>query len=226
MSTPQNSDFGPNLRSLGNKGKLVNLPVTPVTSKTLSSKTATVQTVTNDSLPTLPITSSSVTQQTDEREVNFSTETMSHPHVTIESFSGLPGQKGENWLKSYSNICKAVYNYNEEKVKSTFPFHLVGQAKAWYKSLPDRITSDNDELISQFVARFDGSDGGYSIGMVRQKTNESVHDYTTRFQELSNGADMPTRWLVTNYVDGLVPCLRRIVKPQELGTLDLADVLH
>jgi hypothetical protein len=99
---------------------------------------------------------------------------------------------------------------------------LVGQAKTWYESLSDSVTSDSDELVSKFIERFDGSDGGFAIGMVRQKANESVHDYTTRFQDLYNGSGMPEKWTITNYVDGLLPNLRRIVKPQELSSLEIA----
>jgi hypothetical protein len=217
MSTPQNSNFGHFLRSQpGKKTRTVNYSVTPQSRGRKNSQAANQE--------SSPIQSSSLIQppvstyNSAEEEV----EEIMHPQVKIETFSGLPGEKGELWLKRYANICKAVFNYNDAKVQSTFPFHLVGQAKTWYESLSDSVTSNSDELVSKFLERFDGSDGGFAIGMVRQKTNESVHDYTTRFRDLYNGSGMPEKWIITNYVDGLLPNLRRIVKPQELASLEIA----
>ncbi|KAL4240389.1 hypothetical protein ACF0H5_001179 [Mactra antiquata] len=154
---------------------------------------------------------------------NGATTTMAQaPKVRVESFSGTPGKKGEMWYKNYSTLMKSVFGYTYEKVKRTFMFHLTDQAKTWYQSLPDSATADVDQLLSDFCARFDGSDVGFTVGMVKQRVGESVHDYTTRFMDQSNDSEMPAKWLISTYIDGLVPSLKRIVKPHDIKTLDLA----
>jgi hypothetical protein len=143
-------------------------------------------------------------------------------NVKIVTFQGQPGSKGETWLKEYTSICKVLYNFNDEKVKLTFPFHLTGQAQAWYQSLPDETKDNKDNLVEAFKKRFDGSDGGYTLNAVRQEPNETVCDYTTRFYNLTHDKNMPDSWLISKYVDGLTPSIKRIVKPQELLSLDIA----
>ncbi|KAL4231768.1 hypothetical protein ACF0H5_009344 [Mactra antiquata] len=101
-------------------------------------------------------------------------------------------------------------------------FHQTDQAKTWYQSLPDSATADVDQLLSDFCARFHGSDVGFTVGMVKQRVGESVHDYTTRFMDQSNDSEMPAKWLISIYIDGLVPSLKKIVKPQDIKTVDLA----
>jgi uncharacterized protein YneR len=225
MSTPQNSNFGHFLRSQpGKKTRVVTDAVTPQTSKSKGRRN--IKAADQEPSPVNPLLETTAFIEEEVSEVSISEQIeiaeMSHPHITIETFSGKPGGRGDQWLKTYTNICKSFYNYNDEKVKATFPFHLTGQAKTWYRSLSDDVTNDADELIRQFKARFDGSDGGFSLGMVRQLPSESVHEYTTRFQNSMIGSDMPDKWIISTYVDGLIPSLRRIVKPQELSSLDAA----
>lgn len=145
-----------------------------------------------------------------------------HPSVTIENFSGKPGAKGEVWLKGIREILKSIYRFDDDKVNATFHLFFKEHAKTWYESLSDEIRTNRVELIRQFQHRFDGTDGGFSVAMVRQKPNESVYNYSTRYQDLANGSGMPDQWLISQYIEGLVPVLRRIVKPQELTTLEAA----
>ena len=77
-------------------------------------------------------------------------------------------------------------------------------------------------LKEVFFSRFDGSDGGYFLNAVKQKGGESVHNFFMRFQGQANGTEMPVAWLVANFVDGLLPPVKRIVKAQELTSLDSA----
>lgn len=144
------------------------------------------------------------------------------PQVKINNFSGQPGEKGKAWYERYRNICINMYAYNEAKVKSTFMFYFTGLALAWFNSLTIDIRDDPDAVLDAFINRFDGSDAGFALGSIRQRASEGVSDYYTRFLEITNDQGMPVPWLVATFVDGLAATVRRVVKPQELVTLDAA----
>ena len=236
MSTPQNSRYGLYLRSLG--GRRPEVPEeyfsTPVLSRTRSSsKKPASQESTTDPEPTIqgPISDPEPASQEPtsdpeptldlEPNVNLN-QAMAHAGVSIPTFSGRPGEKADVWLRTYTAICKNVYAYTDDRVRATFPFHLRGQAQAWYQGLPDDVMENPEDIMGRFQARFDGSDAICSIQSIRQRPAESVHDYATGFQEAAVGGGMPERWLVFSFIEGLSFNLRKIVKQQDLHDLDSA----
>lgn len=144
------------------------------------------------------------------------------PQMKLPNFSGTPGEKGKAWFQRFRHMCKNMFHYNEAKVKATFSFFLTGQALAWYNSLPEETREDPDAALALFMERFDGSDGGFALGSIKQRATEDINDYFTRFLELTNDQGMPDTWLVATFVDGLVAPVRKIVKPQELASLEAA----
>lgn len=144
------------------------------------------------------------------------------PQVKIRNFAGEPGEKGSVWYKTYKNVCCNMYGYTEAKVKATFVFYLIGQALAWYNSLSDAVKDDSDAVYDAFLQRFDGSDAGFALGSIKQRVTESVSDFHTRFMDMTNDQGMPIPWLVATFIDGLLTPVRKIVKPQELLSLDAA----
>ena len=135
MSSPVNTKYGIYLRSLG--GRRPEVPadyfLTPVTSR--SRTTPVIQEEDEMSDIQHPRLFSP-----DEEERPPATEIVMAQSmgVTITPFYGKPGERGYQWMKTYSNLCKSLYNFNEERVKMTFPFHLKGQAAAWYQTLSER----------------------------------------------------------------------------------------
>ncbi|WAR19937.1 hypothetical protein MAR_001775 [Mya arenaria] len=144
------------------------------------------------------------------------------PTVKISNFSGHPGERAEGWYNRFSNICKHMYGYTDDKVKATFSFYLTGQALAWYNSLSSEQKGNPDTTLDLFWKRFDGSDGGFTLGAIRQRQLEGVSEYFTRFLEATNDHGMPTPWLVATFIDGLVGSIRKVVKPQDLQDLESA----
>jgi len=157
-------------------------------------------------------------------------EAPAHSLVTMASglaikpsqFHGKPGDKAETWLAEFKNLCISMYRLTEDQAQPLIKFYLAGQAKAWYDSLPSDMRENSATLEAEMRKRFDGSDGSFSIHSIRQLVTETVSDYTTRFMTATNDRHMPVVWLVANYIDGLRSTIRKVVKSQDLCSIDSA----
>lgn len=237
MSTPQNFNIGTFLRDQrGRLGRRIataskGRPVTRASSKNSTAATSTLEEFSTprtefaaDYSPDNSISEEIAPVQIDLEPAAIQTQepAMAGPQVKLVNFAGEPGEKGGEWYKRYKSICCSMYQYTEAKVKATFVFYLVGQALAWYNSLPENVKDDPDDVYTAFLQRFDGSDAGFALGTIKQRASETVSDYYTRFLDVTNNQGMPLSWLIATFVDGLFNPIRRIVKPQELSSLEAA----
>ena len=103
-----------------------------------------------------------------------------------------------------------------------FPIYLSDQAAAWYNSLEAGVRESPDDLLRQFLSRFDGSDAGLAFHNLRQRPTETVSEFFTRYLEGTNDQGMPKPWLISTFVRGLKSDIRRVVSPQHMPTLEEA----
>lgn len=241
-STPQNSEYGSYHRRIGGSrpSPSVFTPIGPVTranrgrqeQKQLTQpRRFTTTETSNISIDPSVATVSNTTTNSNTSAIGINTSPLepeptvimaTHllPPSNIKNFEGRPGDLGATWLADYKKKAMNFLGYNENKVNETFPLMFAGPAQAWYNSLSNEIKDDANRLKDAFEKRFDGSDGSFSLDAIKQKPSESVCDYYTRYLELSRDRGMPTQWLVTHFIDGLHTSLKKIVKPQDISTLD------
>jgi len=140
--------------------------------------------------------------------------------IKPESFNGEPGDKAEPWLTGFKDVCQHVYQLTEQQALQIVPYFLTGPAKAWFIGQPENTRRNTTALVTALHERFDGTDGAFILKKINQMPNESVTDYTTRFILMTNNHDLPTAWLTANYIEGLTTVVRRIVKRQDINTVE------
>ncbi|WAQ95040.1 hypothetical protein MAR_007511 [Mya arenaria] len=138
--------------------------------------------------------------------------------ITLQKFSGNPGDRAEDWLVWYTDYSNAL-GWTEEKMKLSLPFFLDGHARIFYQSL----AQDNkrfDKFIDLFKARFNGNDG-LSVGMnvlsLKQGPDEAVASYFSRVLQLTPNGSCPDDFLFAATMAGLLPHIKAQVMVQPNG---------
>ena len=144
------------------------------------------------------------------------------PSVRMDNFHGNPGERGDEWLKWYTNFAEA-YGLNDNKRRLWMPFYFEDHAKVWYDALPDATKSDWKKLCDEFTARFNGTDGVASEASIlntKQLEHESCASYFTKFIRATANRNYPESILTGVVLNGLLPKIKTIVMPQDLKTVE------
>ncbi|XP_067676451.1 uncharacterized protein [Haliotis asinina] len=144
------------------------------------------------------------------------------PHVKLEEFSGTAN--GQSWWQDFLNFSN-FYSFNDERKCQLLPFYLEGEAKLWYRELPDGDRNNLTRIKASFDQRF-SSQAAFDVSVLQiaQAANETVSSYVTRVQAATTHLNLPTSVVVAIAVNGLHCEIRQIVYNKEPTTLQ--EVRH
>lgn len=83
----------------------------------------------------------------------------------LVKFDGTGDPTAVSWLRLLDNSAKCA-NLDSLSANRLFVFHLDGEAKAWYYSLPSDIKKNHQALRAAFLERFQLQDDGFCISGV------------------------------------------------------------
>jgi len=250
QKTPQNSEYGHYLRHLGGaRPEVPEDYFTPLAARTRTARKTVVEITSNghsspenqssevDAAPdclieqVLPLEQQHQEQQQPEHQQQ-QPEFPAQPHIVLlentnmahqikmSPFLGNPGDSAQAWYVEYQTFCKFIHKMNEESILHTFPFHLQGLAREWFRSLSEENKANMDNVLRLFLDRFDGKDGSFSFGTIKQQHKESVTEFYTRFLSATNNKQLSEEILKTLFIDGLSSDLRTIVMPQHITSVN------
>ncbi|XP_015697640.1 uncharacterized protein LOC107305228 [Oryza brachyantha] len=150
------------------------------------------------------------------------------PHrYKVPNFSKFSGQDGTSTIKHVSRFlaqCGEASAEDALKVRS-FPLSLSGSAFPWFSSLPPNLVKSWADLEKQFHKYFFAGVQEMTLTdltTVKQKIDESVHDYVQRFRNVRsrfyrlNFSDQPLAELA---FQGLLGQIREKFSAQEFESL-------
>jgi hypothetical protein len=96
----------------------------------------------------------------------------------------------EEFIQVYQTVIEAVGG--DDRVKTNFlPTALSGAARSWLINLPERSIHSWDQLCAMFIGNFQGTyecpSTAETLKTIKQKHDESLHDYVKLFCNARNG---------------------------------------
>jgi hypothetical protein len=108
----------------------------------------------------------------------------------IDRYDG--SNNSEEFIQVYQIVIEAAGG--DDRVKANFlPMALSGVARSWLINLPEGSIHSWDQLCAMFIRNFQGtyerSSTAETLKTIKQKHDESLHDYVKRFYNARN--DIP-----------------------------------
>jgi len=144
--------------------------------------------------------------------------------VIPPTFSGLPGEDGEMWLRHFQNYC-LYKQYNQDKSLGLMRVLLTGTAALWLDTLKSTQAVSLKETAEAFEERYKTPEiarykSAKEIFTRRQREDENVDDYVSIMKKLAKkieADDKLTRYAILN---GLKPLIAAYVTQQKPNTLE------
>ncbi|KAK8682456.1 hypothetical protein V6N13_054844 [Hibiscus sabdariffa] len=147
----------------------------------------------------------------------------------LPTFHGLPSESPHKHLYEFHLVCSSMkpQGVSEDQIKlRAFPFSLSGIAKEWLFYLPSNSITTWTELNSKFLDRFflvaKASEIRRRILGIKQKHEESLHEYWERYKKLCASCPqhgLSDHTLIQYFYEGLLPMEMKMVDAASGGAL-------
>ena len=141
-------------------------------------------------------------------------------NIKPRKFSGLEHENALIWIHKFENCCM-WYKWNDEERSIVVGDCLEDSAANWYMCLKDNVKSQYDHFKKAFIRRYVYPNQLTilsRIESVTQTSEESVHMYTKKFEDLAAKIDRTMYLdvdLIRHYIKGLQMKLRVLVATVE-----------
>ncbi|KAL4386939.1 hypothetical protein GQ457_09G031260 [Hibiscus cannabinus] len=147
----------------------------------------------------------------------------------LPTFHGLPSESPHRHLNEFHLVCSSMkpQGVSEDQIKlRAFPFSLSGLAKEWLFYLPPNSVTTWTELNNKFLDRFfpaaKASEIRRSILGIKQKHEESLHEYWERYKKLCASCPqhgLGDQTLIQYFYEGLLPMEMKMIDAASGGAL-------
>ncbi|KAK8504668.1 hypothetical protein V6N12_046917 [Hibiscus sabdariffa] len=147
----------------------------------------------------------------------------------LPTFHGLPSESPHRHLSEFHLVCSSMkpQGVSEDQIKlRAFPFSLSGIAKEWLFYLPPNSITTWTELNNKFLGRFfpaaKASKIRRNILGIKQKYEETLHEYWERYKKLCASCPqhgLSEQTLVQYFYEGLLPTEMKIIDAASGGAL-------
>ncbi|KAL4347002.1 hypothetical protein GQ457_17G001710 [Hibiscus cannabinus] len=147
----------------------------------------------------------------------------------LPTFHGLPSESPHKHLSEFHLVCSSMkpQGVSEDQIKlRAFPFLLSGIAKEWLFYLPPNSITTWTDLNNKFLVRFfptaKASEIRRSILGIKQKYEETLHEYWERYKKLCASCPqhgLSEQTLVQYFYEGLLPTEMKIIDAASGGAL-------
>ncbi|KAK8544435.1 hypothetical protein V6N13_056215 [Hibiscus sabdariffa] len=147
----------------------------------------------------------------------------------LPTFHGLPSESPHKHLTEFHLVCSSMkpQGVSEDQIKlRAFPFSLSGIAKEWLFYLPSNSITTWTDLNKKFLDRFfpaaKASEIRRSILGIKQKYEESLHEYWERYKKLCASCPqhgLSDQTLVQYFYEGLLPTEMKMIDAASGGSL-------
>ncbi|KAL4353922.1 hypothetical protein GQ457_06G007130 [Hibiscus cannabinus] len=147
----------------------------------------------------------------------------------LSTFHGLPSESPHKHLSEFHLVCSSMkpQGVSEDQIKlRAFPFSLSGIAKEWLFYLPPNSITTWTDLNNKFLDRFfpaaKASEIRRSILGIKQKYEETLHEYWERYKKLCASCPqhgLSEQTLVQYFYEGLLPTEMKIIDAASGGAL-------
>ncbi|KAL4332941.1 hypothetical protein GQ457_07G000080 [Hibiscus cannabinus] len=146
----------------------------------------------------------------------------------LPTFHGLPSESPHKHLSEFHLVCSSMkpQGVSEDQIKlRAFPFSLSGIAKEWLFNLPPNSitwTDLNNKFLDRFFPAAKASEIRRSILGIKQKYEETLHEYWERYKKLCASCPqhgLSEQTLVQYFYEGLLPTEMKIIDAASGGAL-------
>jgi hypothetical protein len=151
----------------------------------------------------------------------------SAPFLLPKLYTGLKLDNVQNFISQYRTYC-LFNNFSDAEACTILPYFLKGDAKSWYKELPQRTRDalDLDSLLESLQLKFGSSRLNFvdiqSILNRKQSTEESFESFYTDLKNRFALCNLSAEEKFRHFFLALLPQYKKIVLDKECATLDSA----